>query len=75
VIQLRELIKALILIGALLLTSPIYVLDTATGSIPNLTILYLIPVIAVTIFVRLEYGLIVAVYIQLQLLSLMLNPG
>jgi len=54
-------IKALIVIGALALIIIIGFIDFVTGLLPDLTILYLIPIVFVTAFAGMRYGLFVAI--------------
>jgi len=54
-------VKILILLAAIVLVVIIGAIDTATGFIPDLTILYLIPIIAVTVYINLRFGLVIAI--------------
>ncbi|MBE0447884.1 MAG: serine/threonine-protein phosphatase [Actinobacteria bacterium] len=52
--------RLLIIISTLAFTIVVGYIDVVTGLIPDLTVLYLVPIIAGTIFIGLSYGLIVA---------------
>lgn len=53
--------NVLITAGALALVVFIGVIDTATGLIPDITILYLVPIVTATVLVGLQYGSFIAV--------------
>jgi len=53
-------VKTLIAVGTLLASVAIGLADTLTGVTPDITILYLIPIILATVYVGLAYGLFVS---------------
>jgi len=54
-------VRILILLAAIVFVGIVGVIDVATGLIPDLTILYLVPIMTVTAYANLRLGLFVAV--------------
>lgn len=55
-----KLIRAIIAIGTLIMAFAIGLADALTGVTPDITILYLIPIILATVYIGLAYGLFVS---------------